>query len=51
MEMGMIPSYSIFLLNYIKFRDAGQLPGFPELSPAVYGGGQVQTSYRRHGES
>ncbi|KAF8171179.1 beta-lactamase/transpeptidase-like protein [Mycena galopus ATCC 62051] len=28
--------------------DAGQLPGVPELGPAVYGGGQAQTSYRGH---
>ncbi|KAJ6609281.1 beta-lactamase/transpeptidase-like protein [Mycena sp. CBHHK59/15] len=31
-----------------EFRDAGQLPDSPELSPAVYGGAQVQTSYRGH---
>ncbi|KAJ7670402.1 beta-lactamase/transpeptidase-like protein, partial [Mycena rosella] len=28
--------------------DSGQLPGAPELSPAVYGGGQTQSAYRGH---
>ncbi|KAJ7484270.1 beta-lactamase/transpeptidase-like protein [Mycena latifolia] len=31
-----------------EFSDAGQFPGAPELSPAVYGGAQAQTSYRGH---
>ncbi|KAJ7472966.1 hypothetical protein B0H11DRAFT_1672250, partial [Mycena galericulata] len=37
------------VMAWIGNSDSGRIVDFPELSAAVYGGGQVQSSYRGHG--